>query len=53
MKVLSIVVVSLLALSASAQASHELIKQPVVVEAPAHYDCMISDIGFLGIRKSI
>lgn len=38
MKVLSIVVVSLLALSASAQASHELIKQPVVVEAPAHYD---------------
>ena len=37
MKVLSIVVVSLLAISASVQASHELIKQPVVAEAPAHY----------------
>lgn len=35
---LPIVVVSLLAISASAHASHELIKQPVVEEAPAHYD---------------
>lgn len=38
MKVLSIVVMGLLVLSSSAQASHELVNQPAVVDAKAHYD---------------
>ena len=38
MKIISIVLVSLVALSTSAQASHDLINQPVVTESPRHYD---------------
>lgn len=38
MKTLSIVLISLAALSTSAQASHELINQPVATESPSHYD---------------
>ncbi len=38
MKILPIIAASLLTFSVSAQASHELIRQPVVEEAPRHLD---------------
>lgn len=38
MKILSILLLSIVALSTSAQASHDLINQPVVPETPRHYD---------------
>lgn len=38
MKTLSIVVLSVMALSTSVQASHDLINQPAVTESPKHYD---------------
>ncbi len=38
MKTLPVFVISFLVISLSAHASHELIKQPVVTEAPEHLD---------------
>ena len=38
MKIVPIIVAGLLVVSASAHASHELINQPVVSEAPEHLD---------------